>query len=968
VHQFGKYAPAPPQQTLAYLEAEMLRSLFLSYCLFFSILPFHTLTIKASPPDVAASAATSGEVIYGAPERIPYERAFPLLDGLFQDVSAIQLATLTVSPNNVNARNTKADIQQFQAALQYSQTLGLQNAAAAQQSAAYSAYGTLQTQLINQQAQLVTLQLNAQQQVTQAQTAVNTLPSDATADRKTEAQQGLDSAKANLDLITAQLANVKSAMATGFAAPSFTAPAPTPPAFPTPSNLTIQDSDTFSPTFSPSKQIENQVSLLWERLAQLVNTLAQSNNPEGISLIKFNTGIVADKETRARLLLTTRYSLTCGGDSRLTPKVMDLFPRIAAVNVADMKYKDNRLGLGAFLSFFGIGGGVSYTKEQLRISQALGQSSYITGFGIGTDSFGWIFSPSIGEEVISPGTRTTYALVEAPHGCEQLNLGQGTAIWDKSPVLGAAARNLSHATTPLRIWNLSPSTPINLPALESISYSTAELNGSPTITPVMMDIKLSRPMSREQTVAVNGLVLKRARNSFGRASSGGDGGLLQANALDANSWLPLSSTELILNLNPASFGRRFPAIVITSPDGRIDITGQISAPLEIAVDGRNYKCLRATTPCAEFLPPLGRPVAVTKRFSVARWLGPENQIIITVPDLVIPPGASNGNTSVLPPLQVASDSTNQPWSVNARVFAVQESENRLMDCQSKEERLICKAGALDFDEQSTFEISDPDFSGNAIRGSAKLERCIGDCREPLIWGKMDVPEWDKVNDNGWTFKLSMINVKSGEEAWLDDTFHGPIDCSNGPICTVNIPLPKSLFDSVKDSMQLQVKQKNGDHVGTVFQIRNLHIYIEPILSLVNEEQTRFVGQNLVFDRLKVGKRIIQLSCVERIDCSLLNAKYGPKDSGYLYFVDDKDKVRVPLTQVTAKGLALVAPHEPPKQEKKEPAKKGAAPSTPPASASGAATSASTTTTDSTAASPTQQLRKNPATRLFSVKE
>src|SRR5690242_16915103 len=128
----------------------MLKSLFLTYSLVFSLLPFHTLTTQASPnrshsearstaelePVSTASAATQTEVIYGEPERIAYERAFPLRDGLFQDVSAIQLATLSVTANGINARNTKADIQQIQAALQYSQTLGLQNAAAAQQSAA----------------------------------------------------------------------------------------------------------------------------------------------------------------------------------------------------------------------------------------------------------------------------------------------------------------------------------------------------------------------------------------------------------------------------------------------------------------------------------------------------------------------------------------------------------------------------------------------------------------------------------------------------------------------------------------------------------------------------------------------------------------------------------------------------------------------------------------------------------------
>lgn len=957
----------------------MLKALLLSYSLVFSF-PFHTLTTEALAnrsyigtrssatvePDSTPSAATQDEVIYGEPERIPYERAFPLLDGLFQDVSAIQLAQLSVSANGINARSTKADIQQFQAALQYSQTLGIQNAAAAQQSAAYSAYGTLQAQLINQQSQLITLQLNAQQQVTQAQTALSTLPSDATTEQKTFAQQALDSAKANLDLIGAQLTNVKSAMATSFSAPTFTAPAPTPPSFPTPTNLTIQDSDSFNPSFSPSKQIENQVGLLWERLAQLMNTLAQSDNPDGISLVKFNTGIVADKEMRARLLLTTPYSLRCS-DPNLKPKVLDLFPRLAAVNVADMKYKNNRLGISAFLSFFGIGGGVSYTKEQLRISQALGQSSYITGFGIGTNSFGWIFSPSIGEEVISPGTRTTYALIEAPTGCSQLSVEKSAPTWDDSPVIQVANRN--HATTALKSWNLNPPTPSDkLPKLYSLSYSTAEVSGNPANTSaVMVDIKLDKSMSREQTVTVNGLALKRARDSFGRASSGGGGGLLQANALDANSWLPISSKQLILNLNPAVFGRRFPSIFITSPEGSIDVTSQIKHPIEIEVDGRRYECLKAATPCAEFLPPLGKPSSATKRFSVARWFGltpMQNKIIITVPDLVIPPGASNGDSSVLPPLQVISDSTNQPWSVNARVFAVQGSVNHLMDCQPKGERLICDAAELKFDEQSTFDISDPDFSGNAIRGSGKLERCIGRCKEPLVW-EMNAPNWDG-KQNGWIFHLSMINVEAKQEVWLETAFHDEIKCTNTePICSADILLTKDLFDSITDSMQLKVRDKTGE-VGHPTQIRNLRIYVSPILSLVNEEQTRFVGQNLVFEFIQIGKKKLPLSCVGIVDCSLLNTKYGPNDRGYLYFVDDRTKV--PLKEMTAKGLALVAPHEPPKKEKTNTSKKTAAPSASTASAGAAAGSSSAATTEPTTSSPAQQIRKNPATRLFSVKE
>ena len=227
-------------------------------------------------PSPSPSPTVPRDVIIGKPSVIPYSRAFPLLDGLFQDVSAIQLQQLSINVNQGNASHIDAVIQQFQAAAQYSQTLGLQNAAAAQQTAAYSASGALQSQLLNQTSQLINLQLVAQQQLTQAQTVVNTLPANAEPEQKTAAQQAVQLATDNLNTITAQITNVKGLLSTAPpTAPTFTAAAPTPVAFPTPPVAitipTAGGTPPFSPSFPASKQMENQINLLWERLANLVN-------------------------------------------------------------------------------------------------------------------------------------------------------------------------------------------------------------------------------------------------------------------------------------------------------------------------------------------------------------------------------------------------------------------------------------------------------------------------------------------------------------------------------------------------------------------------------------------------------------------------------------------------------------------------------------------------------------------------
>src|SRR5579864_7194380 len=69
------------------------------------------------------------DVIIGTPRPIPYSRAFPLLDGIFQDVAAIQLKPLQLDPNVANASNLNAVLQQLQLSVQYSQIAGIQNSA-----------------------------------------------------------------------------------------------------------------------------------------------------------------------------------------------------------------------------------------------------------------------------------------------------------------------------------------------------------------------------------------------------------------------------------------------------------------------------------------------------------------------------------------------------------------------------------------------------------------------------------------------------------------------------------------------------------------------------------------------------------------------------------------------------------------------------------------------------------------------
>ncbi len=108
-----------------------------------------------------------------------------------------------------------------------------------------------------------------------------------------------------------------------------------------------------------------------------------------------------------------------------------MFPRVAALNVTDTHYRDSSINLGAALAFFGIGLNGAYNREHLRMSQVLGQSSYITGYGVGQSDFGWKFGIPLGNQIISSDIKRTFVLVRIPKGCVQPLVTYNGSAWMK---------------------------------------------------------------------------------------------------------------------------------------------------------------------------------------------------------------------------------------------------------------------------------------------------------------------------------------------------------------------------------------------------------------------------------------------------------------------------------------------------------------------------------------------------------
>lgn len=926
------------------------------------------------------------DVTLGRPRVWGYDRLYPLLDGLFQDVSATQLAQLTLNPNAANAASLDAVQSAFQAGASFSQTLGANNALAQQLNSVLSTNASLQNELLSRQAQLVQAALTAQQQVGSAQASVDQLSQspNATDSQKAVAKQALTAATDNLTSINNQLSLVKSQVSSNLGsvqqlqAPSTSAQS-SPPTLPSSLlNLTAPPNAPAPPSFPSSKQMDNQINLLWERLARLTSTLAQPDSLKGymIDLVEINIG--ATPVHRKKKLLGVEYAVSCGDTpvvkyrdkpvSSDDPVVLDLFPSASTVNIVDTKYRENRIGLAAVLSWFTVGINAAYNRDHLRMTQSLGQSGYITGYGVGTRKFGWILGRNLGDDTLTPGERTVFALVASPSTCKKLSVMATKAGWfeaqrdqwyryrmddnnqlidrnDFCPMTGQQY----DASCPV-----SPATPKNTNTIRSISYAPADFDpAAPTKSLVSLEIGTSEPIDSQQVVSINGKIIKRSRDSFGRGvGSGGSGGLLETATVDPNSWLPTASTRFTLTLDPSSFGRIFPEIEIDSPSGPLTVKEFLNGSGEKTVDiaGRGFFC---GPTCLADLPALGYPNTTTKQLLVSRWdrKSPnKNKLLITVS------GDQAGSSSTtagggVPTLQIFSAGDQTPWGSQSVVLASFDGPEKIfrLSCSPAGSRLICDQPQddpkddLKFD-RVTIQVIDPDHIGGGIKGSKRYE--FRGHLSPLIW-QIDQPQWTRVDPEKdpapktpecakapkplskadgalrLTLRMEIINLQDDHNVTL---FGGPLNkeavtmgvCSSENTtpdrCSLSLTIPESQFQNVTDQMVLLFGSPCDESgQASVASLRYLRSNAQPVVTGLNDAQTIMTGQNLFFTQLRVGdsSNRIQLKCDNngsecRIDPNQKNP-FG-KDQGFLTFLDDKVAIEaIQLKGGTASAIFHSAP-------------------------------------------------------------
>ena len=457
------------------------------------------------------------------------------------------------------------------------------------------------------------------------------------------------------------------------------------------------------------------------------------------------------------------------------------------------------------------------------MSQALGQSAYITGYGVGSQTFGWMFGRNLGDDTITPGDRTLFALVAVPPSCTAFSVQAQKAEWFKNGSdsrdywhdTGSGLSNVSKAEylaeTGQEVVTNDPKLASN--AITSVTYAPAEYDPTgATKSLVSVAIETSQSIDPQQIISINGKILKRSRDNFGRAvPAGGSGGLLETSSVDPNSWLPTGSTSFTLSLDPSAFGRRFPDILIAAPSGTLSLHDQLRpGGAKIHISGSDFVC---TNTCASDLPALGYPKTTVKQLLLSQWhkisVGKEDSLLVTLASEQATNSTATVSSGGVPTLQVLSGSGQPTWgsdtvvlttfaaasatptpcplagsagaacaptsSASATATPVSGGQGTYrLACSPEGSRLVCSAPKDQrlkglFDRAFTLELTDLDHSGGGIKAWGSVEDCEARCLRPLVW-RFGQPQWQPdPNAPGKllaNLHLELINVQEKQPVTL----------------------------------------------------------------------------------------------------------------------------------------------------------------------------------------------------------
>jgi hypothetical protein len=196
-----------------------------------------------------------------------------------------------------------------------------------------------------------------------------------------------------------------------------------------------------------------------------------------------------------------------------TVRALDIIPRQSALNINDYHATSSQKNfMGVMKLLLGLGIRVSYQRQRELYEEFLQQEVFASGFGKGNNIFGWTFGPMPGTKRVSPGQRTTYAVLAVPENAFRLVLKANAIAYKRKQAPAKASGNSSDAELARQLIDTNdftidiPGDERSTPRVNSIAYSPVAMG-----SPVSVTIKGDN-FTPQMGIIVNGVPLNRALN------------------------------------------------------------------------------------------------------------------------------------------------------------------------------------------------------------------------------------------------------------------------------------------------------------------------------------------------------------------------------------------------------------------------------------------------------------------------
>ena len=185
-------------------------------------------------------------------------------------------------------------------------------------------------------------------------------------------------------------------------------------------------------------------------------------------------------------------------DGDVLVRALDIIPRQSALNVNEHHATVRYMGiLGGLRWLSGFGAQLNFQRQKELYEQFIQQEIFASGYGKGTNSFGWTFGALPGSKRLAPGQRTTYAVLAVPRDTAALELTPKTRAFKRKAVPGDK--------------DVMPSFMVGVPGAQIDGFYVDRVSYTPVTKGKRAAVILEGSNFSPQTgVLVNGTPLKKA--------------------------------------------------------------------------------------------------------------------------------------------------------------------------------------------------------------------------------------------------------------------------------------------------------------------------------------------------------------------------------------------------------------------------------------------------------------------------